>query len=81
MATYVIGDVQGCYDALQRLLVHVNFTPADDQLWFCGDLIARGPDSLATLNFIKTLGNAAKCVLGNHDLHFLASYFGFSNIK
>ncbi|WP_213999314.1 symmetrical bis(5'-nucleosyl)-tetraphosphatase [Arsukibacterium sp.] len=81
MATYVIGDVQGCYGALQRLLAHINFNPSSDQLWFCGDLIARGPDSLATLNFVKSLGSKAKCVLGNHDLHFLASHFGFSTVK
>ncbi|MDX1676531.1 symmetrical bis(5'-nucleosyl)-tetraphosphatase [Arsukibacterium sp.] len=81
MATYVIGDVQGCYDALQRLLQHICFNPSHDQLWFCGDLIARGPDSLSTLNFIKSLGDSAKCVLGNHDLHFLASHFGFAKLK
>ncbi|KKO44888.1 diadenosine tetraphosphatase [Arsukibacterium ikkense] len=81
MATYVIGDLQGCMDALERLLRHINFDPQHDQLWFCGDLIARGPDSLATLNFVKTLGDQARCVLGNHDLHFLASQFGFSKIK
>ena len=81
MATYVIGDVQGCFDALQRLLDHISFNSASDKLWFCGDLIARGPDSLATLNFVKSLGASAKCVLGNHDLHFLACHFGFSNIK
>lgn len=81
MATYVIGDVQGCFAPLQRLLSHIKFDPDQDQLWFCGDLIARGPDSLATLNFIKSLGNSAKCVLGNHDLHFLASQFGYSKVK
>tara|TARA_R110002126_G_scaffold75469_33_gene188483 strand:- start:2922 stop:3725 length:804 start_codon:yes stop_codon:yes gene_type:complete len=81
MATYVIGDVQGCFDPLRRLLQHIGFKPEHDQLWFCGDLIARGPDSLPTLNFIKSLGDSAKCVLGNHDLHFLASQFGYSTIK
>ena len=81
MATYVIGDVQGCFDALQRLLDYISFNSARDTLWFCGDLIARGPDSLATLNFVKSLGASAKCVLGNHDLHFLACHFGFSNIN
>lgn len=81
MATYVIGDVQGCFDALERLLQHIRFNPEHDQLWFCGDLIARGPDSLTTLNFVKALGPQAKCVLGNHDLHFLASQFGFSKLK
>lgn len=81
MATYVIGDVQGCYDALQRLLKHIHFNPGHDQLWFCGDLIARGPDSLATLNFVKSLGDSARCVLGNHDLNFLASHFGYSTLK
>ncbi len=81
MATYVIGDVQGCFDPLQRLLQHIHFQPAHDELWFCGDLIARGPDSLACLDFIKSLGDRARVVLGNHDLNFIASYYGLSKIK
>ena len=72
MATYAIGDVQGCYDDLIRLLDKIEFNPADDMLWFCGDIINRGPKSLQTLRFIKQLGNRAITVLGNHDLHFLA---------
>jgi bis(5'-nucleosyl)-tetraphosphatase (symmetrical) len=81
MATYVIGDLQGCFDALQRLLQHINYQPTQDKLWFCGDLIARGPQSLQCLQFVKALGNSAVTVLGNHDLHLIACYFGLSKVK
>ncbi len=81
MARYVIGDVQGCFDQLQQLLELVQFNPAQDQLWFCGDLIARGPKSLETLRFVKSLGPAAITVLGNHDLNFLASRYGCGRIS
>jgi bis(5'-nucleosyl)-tetraphosphatase (symmetrical) len=81
MAIYFVGDVQGCYDELRALLAQVKFTPKNDQLWLAGDLVARGPDSLKTLRYIKELGDSAKVVLGNHDLHLLAIHAGIKKAK
>lgn len=81
MATYAVGDLQGCLQPLKSLLANVSFDPAKDKLWLVGDLVNRGPESLETLRFVKSLGNSAVVVLGNHDLHLLAIYFGIRTVS
>jgi len=76
MARYAIGDIQGCCDELKALLERCNYSADRDQLWFVGDLVNRGPQSLETLRFVRALGSNATVVLGNHDLHLLAIAFG-----
>ncbi len=76
MPIYAIGDIQGCYSTLRHLLDKIHFDSNIDTLWLTGDLVNRGPESLATLRFIKSLGNSAITVLGNHDLHLLAVAYG-----
>jgi len=72
MALYFIGDIQGCDEALQRLLTHIAFSPSRDTLYLLGDLVNRGPDNAAVLRRLMGYGSSAQCLLGNHDLHALA---------
>lgn len=81
VSTYAVGDIQGCYEPLRRLLDQLNFEPADDQLWLVGDLVNRGPDSLAVLRYAASLGNSLRVVLGNHDLHLLAVASGVRALR
>ena len=78
MATYAIGDLQGCCDPLKRLLDQVKFDPPRDKVWLVGDLVNRGPQSAETLRFIIKLGDAAIPILGNHDLHLLVAASGYT---
>ena len=72
MSIYLVGDIQGCDDALGRLLGEIDFSASRDTLYVLGDMVNRGPDSLGTLRRLMALGHSAQCVLGNHDLHLLA---------
>ncbi len=79
MATYAVGDIQGCLKPLQALLIHIKFNPKLDTLWVAGDMVNRGPESLKTLRFLYHLRHSLKIVLGNHDLHLLAIAAGYRN--
>ncbi|NVK54544.1 MAG: symmetrical bis(5'-nucleosyl)-tetraphosphatase [Alteromonadaceae bacterium] len=81
MAAYIVGDIQGCYSGLRKLLNTVAFDPTKDTLYTVGDLIARGEDSLSTIELLRDLGSSFQCVLGNHDLHFLAVTQGIKKAK
>ena len=81
MAHYAIGDLQGCHAEFVALLERLRFNPGRDRLWLTGDLVNRGPDSLAVLRTVKSLGPAVTVVLGNHDLHLLALAFAPKTVK
>ena len=81
MATYVVGDVQGCFNALMKLLDTIQFERTRDRLWLAGDLVNRGSQSLEVLRFVKSLRERARIVLGNHDLHLLGVAYGCSKWK
>ncbi|MBC2654500.1 symmetrical bis(5'-nucleosyl)-tetraphosphatase [Pseudomonas sp. MSSRFD41] len=81
MATYAVGDLQGCLEPLQCLLEQVAFDPARDRLWLVGDLVNRGPQSLDTLRYLYSIRESLVCVLGNHDLHLLAAWRNIERLK
>lgn len=81
MAHYAIGDIQGCFDELQRLLAEIAFQPGRDTLWLTGDIVNRGPKSLETLRFCEKYRDSIAIVLGNHDLHLLAVAYGHGTLK
>jgi bis(5'-nucleosyl)-tetraphosphatase (symmetrical) len=81
MSLYLIGDVQGCHEALERLLDTVGFSPSRDTIYLLGDLVNRGPDSAGVLRRLMGFGHSAQCLLGNHDLHLLAAAHGIRPLQ
>jgi bis(5'-nucleosyl)-tetraphosphatase (symmetrical) len=81
MALYLIGDIQGCDNALSQWLEHVDFSPSRDTVFLLGDLVNRGPNNLGVLRRLQNLGSSARCLLGNHDLHLLAIHLGVQSLK
>jgi len=81
MATYALGDIQGCYKSFKRLLEEINFKTKRDTLWLAGDLVNRGKGSLDVLRFVADLGESSKQVLGNHDFHLLAAAEGLRKLR
>ncbi|GLX82841.1 symmetrical bis(5'-nucleosyl)-tetraphosphatase [Thalassotalea eurytherma] len=81
MALYIVGDIQGCHKELKALLEKAKFDKNKDQLWSAGDIVARGSDSLATIEFLQSLGDSFNSVLGNHDLHLMSIYYGIKKAK
>jgi bis(5'-nucleosyl)-tetraphosphatase (symmetrical) len=81
VATWVVGDIQGCFDTLMHLLVRVGFSAARDRVWLVGDLVNRGPRSVDVLRWARALGDRATVVLGNHDLHLIARALGVAGPK
>lgn len=76
MAVWAVGDIQGCFDSFQALLKKINFDPKKDELWVAGDLVNRGDKSLETLNYLYSIKDSIKVVLGNHDIALIAAYAG-----
>ena len=81
VATYIIGDIQGCFAPLERLLSQIEFDPRRDEIWLVGDLVNRGPDSLAVLRWARALGDRVTMVLGNHDLRLLEVAAGLKPMR
>ncbi|HAR55237.1 MAG TPA: bis(5'-nucleosyl)-tetraphosphatase [Idiomarina baltica] len=81
MATYIVGDIQGCYSELMELLNQVGFSHKSDSLWCVGDIVARGPDSKAAIDFFLNSGSSVNTVLGNHDLNLLAILLGAREVN
>jgi bis(5'-nucleosyl)-tetraphosphatase (symmetrical) len=81
LSTYVIGDIQGCFSTLKELLHQISFSPKNDAIWIAGDLVNRGNDSLRSLRWAKALNQSTRMVLGNHEIHLLAVYFGIKKSR